>query len=203
MDALINAFLAIGLLVVIILIVYLVDRVNSIERETRRVAQNLAAPAAAASPTGPFFGLSGKALWDTLSGRGALDLSPQALSELRENYEVVLQKHIQALFDEGFQDGKRGLSGEPKNSKKISTAKGQVESWIPAAQANTLYKCGLDCAQLPSTEWGPIQAALDEAGQQLFGRVDLPNLEPLSRSLMPAPDPLALIAGAEGSAPKA
>ena len=191
MEALVNAFLAIGLLVVIILIVYLVDRVNSIERETRRVAQTLATPAAAV-PQGPFFGLSGKPLWDTLSGRGALDLSPQALAELRENYEVVLQKHIQALFDEGFQDGKRGLSADPKNIRKISTAKGNVESWLPGPLANTLYKCGLDCAQLPAQEWGPVQTALDEAGQQLFARVDIPLLEPLSLSLMPGAEPLAL-----------
>ena len=200
MDALVNAFLAIGLLVVIILIIYLVDRVNSIERETRRVAQTLATPAPPA-PQGPFFGLSGKPLWDALSGRASSDLSPQILVELRENYEIVLQKHIQALFDEGYQDGQKGLSGEPKNTRKISTAKGNVESWIPGALANTLYKCGLDLAQLPPQEWGPVQQALDEAGQQLFSRVDLPLLEPLSRGLMPAQDPLALLSGVGSGTP--
>lgn len=192
MDALVNAFLAISLLVVLILIVYLVDRVNSIERETRRVAQSLSAAPAAAAPQGPFFGLSGKKLWDTLSGRAPESLGSQSMQELREAFEVVLQKHIQSLFEEGLKDGQRGLSAEPKNTRLITTARGTVESWIPAAQANALYKCGMDCAQLPPAEWAPVAEALDDAGLQLFSKVQLDLLEPLSLSLMPAPDPLAL-----------
>ena len=49
MDNLINAFLAIGLLVVIILMVYLLDRVNSLEVETKRIGQVSVQAAAQAS----------------------------------------------------------------------------------------------------------------------------------------------------------
>jgi len=185
MDALVNAFLAIGLLVVIVLIVYLVDRVNSIEKETRRVAQTVTANPSTSQD--PFFNLAGKKLWDALSGKAPEGLTDQNLQELRTRYEVVLHKHIQSLFEEGVKDGQRGLSGEPKNTRMIRTAKAPVESWIPAAQANALYKCGLDSAQVPQESWGPIRAALDDAGQQLFAKVQLILQEPLSSTLMPDP----------------
>ena len=185
MDALVNAFLAIGLLVVIVLIVYLVDRVNSIEKETRRVAQTVTTNPSASQD--PFFNLAGKKLWDALSGKAPEGLTEQSLQELRARYELVLHKHIQSLFEEGVKDGQRGLSGEPKNTRMIRTAKAPVESWIPAAQAKALYKCGLDSVQVPQESWGPIRAALDDAGQQLFAKVQLVLQEPLSSALMPDP----------------
>lgn len=189
MEPLINAFLAIGLLVVIILVVYLVDRVNSLEKETRRMAQVSVAPTPVAAD--PWAGLSGKALWDAMTGRPPPHLSVATLQELRSNYEVVLQKHIQSLFDEGVRDGRRGLSAEPKNPRTIQTSVGAVESWLPGPQVNSLYKCGLDSTQLPPEALQPVRDALDEAGQQLFAKTEFPQTEPLSASLLP---PLASVA---------
>jgi len=188
-DSLVNAFLAIGLLVVIVLVVYLVDRVNSLEKETRRVAQ-LSAAVPAAAPD-PWSGLSGKALWDAMTGRAPASMTAAALDELRSRYELVLHKHIQSVFDEGVRDGQRGLSGDPKNPRSIQTAQGAVESWMPTPQLNTLYKCGLDSAQLSADALVAVRQALDEAGQQLFAKVQLPLSEPLSSSLMPQAPALA------------
>lgn len=188
-----NAFMAIGLLVVIILIVYLVDRVNHVEQETHRMVQSMSAPPAVSQQ--PFGGLSGKTLWDALSGKPPEGMAEAAVQEVRSQYEPVLHKHIQSLFDEGVRDGQRGLSGEPKNSRLIRGAKAAVESWMPAAQANTLYKCGLDSTQQPPEALEPVRAALDEAGQQLFAKVQIDLKEPLSSSLLPKPsgEPLAAL----------
>ena len=41
MEPFLLALIGIGLLFVLVFIIYLVDRVNSIEKETRRVAQSL------------------------------------------------------------------------------------------------------------------------------------------------------------------
>lgn len=188
-DAMVNAFLAVGLLVIIVMVVYLVDRVNSLEKETKRVA-NMASHAAP-EPMDPWLGLSGKSLWDAMSGRPPANLSDAALQELHTRYEVVLQKHIQALFDEGMRDGQLGVSGEPKNPRTIQTALGPVESWMPAPQANTLYKCGLDSVQLPADALQAVRQALDEAGQQLFSKTQYEQSEPLSQSLMPPITPPA------------
>ena len=184
MEPLILAFIAIGLLVVLVFIIYLIDRVNSIEKETRQFAQALQEQKEPVS-AGPFAGLSSKKLWDAMTGRVPDGLDPSLLVEVRERYEVVLQKHIESLFQEGFHDGKRGMSAEPKNTKVISTLRGSVESWLPTAQVNTIYKCGLDSSQLPPDQWAPVRQALDEAGQTLYGKALVQLTSPLSTTLMP------------------
>ncbi len=187
MEALVNALMAIGLLLILILVIYLIDRVNAIEKETRKVMTSIQEKSALAAM--PFMGLSSKKLWDAMTGRAAEGLDAEAIAELRNQYQVVLSKHIEALYQEGFKDGQRGLSGQPKNTKQISTSKGLVESWIPSAQANALYQCGLNASQTPESEWGPIRASMDEAGQFLLGKTQLDASSPLSDWLMPALNP--------------
>ena len=184
MEPFVLAFIAIGLLVVLVFIIYLIDRVNSIEKETRQFAQTLndqKEPPA----LGPFAGLTSKKLWDAMTGRVPEGLDPGVLVEVRERYELVLQKHIEAVFQEGVKDGQRGLSGEPKNTKLITTLRGPIEPWLPSAQVNTLYKCGLDSAQLPPEQLDAVRSALDEAGQTLYGKALINLVQPLSMTLMP------------------
>jgi hypothetical protein len=184
MEPFVLAFIAIGLLVVLVFIIYLVDRVNAIERETRQFAQSMQAPKDV-QPQGPFAGLSSKKLWDAMTGRLPEGMDPSLVVEVRERYEMVLQKHIEAIFQEGVKDGQRGMSGEPKNTKLITTLRGPVESWLPSAQVNTLYKCGLDSVQLPADQWAGVRSALDEAGQTLYAKALLTLPQPLSSILMP------------------
>jgi hypothetical protein len=96
-----------------------------------------------------------------------------------------LHKHVDAIFQDGVKDGQIGMLSEPKNTKLISTSRGPVESWLPSAQVNTLYKCGLDSAQLPQDQLEAVRLALDEAGQTLYGKAMVNLDQPLSESLMP------------------
>ena len=184
MEPFLLALIGIGLLFVLVFIIYLVDRVNSIEKETRRVAQSLN-DAKEPPSLGPFAGLSSKKLWDAMTGRVPEGLDPSLLVEVRERYESVLFKHIEAIFQEGIQDGQRGLTGEPKNTKLLTTLRGPVESWLPSAQVNTLYKCGVDSTQLPADQLDAVRAAIDDVGQTLYGKALLPLVQPLSESLLP------------------
>ena len=186
MEAFAFAFMAMGLLVLLVFIMYLLDRVNSLEKETRQLTRPLNAPKEVAS-AGPFAGLSSKKLWDAMTGRLPDGLDPSTVDEVRVLYETVLHKHVDAIFQEGVKDGQRGMLGEPKNTKLINTSHGPVESWLPSAQVNTLYKCGLDSAQLPSDQLDAVRAALDEAGQTLYGKAMVNLAQPLSASLMPLP----------------
>jgi hypothetical protein len=186
MEAFALAFMAMGLLVLLVFIMYLLDRVNTLERETRLLTRPLNAPKEVAS-AGPFAGLSSKKLWDAMSGRLPDGLDASTVDEVRVLYETVLHKHVDAIFQEGVKDGQRGMLGEPKNTKLINTSHGPVESWLPSAQVNTLYKCGLDSAQLPSDQLDAVRAALDEAGQTLYGKAMVNLAQPLSASLMPLP----------------
>ncbi|MEY3611266.1 MAG: hypothetical protein RJB14_988 [Pseudomonadota bacterium] len=185
MDALVNALIAVGLLMILVMVIYLIDKVNAIEKETRKMMITLGEKSATPVPTDPFLGLSGKRLWDAMTGRSVEGLDTEGREKLRNLYQLVLSKHMEALYQDGFKDALRGLPGEPKNSRFISTAKGQIESWIPSAQANALYQCGLKAAETPQSEWGPIRASMDEAGQYLLGKTDLDNSSPLSDWLMP------------------
>ena len=186
MEAFAFAFMAMGLLVLLVFIMYLLDRVNTLERETRQLTRPLNAPKEVAS-AGPFAGLSSKKLWDAMTGRLPDGLDPSTVDEVRVLYETVLHKHVDAIFQEGVKDGQRGMLGEPKNTKLINTSHGPVESWLPSAQVNTLYKCGLDSAQLPSDKLDAVRAALDEAGQALYSKAMVNLAQPLSASLMPLP----------------
>jgi hypothetical protein len=106
---------------------------------------------------------------------------------LRSRYPIILSKHAEALYKDGFKDGILGSTpSDPKNTKDIVTAKGAVESWIPTAQANALYQCGLSASQTPESEWGPIRASMDEAGQFLWTKAQLDVTSPLSEWLMPS-----------------
>lgn len=184
MEPFVLALIGIGLLIVLVFIIYLVDRVNGIEKETRRVAQSLN-DAKEPPSLGPFAGLSSKKLWDAMTGRVPEGLDPSLLVEVRERYESVLFKHIEAIFQEGVKDGQRGLTGEPKNTKLLTTLRGPVESWLPSAQVNTLYKCGVDSTQLPADQLDAVRAAIDDVGQTLYGKALLPLVQPLSESLLP------------------
>jgi len=195
MDAFLNALMAIGLLLVLILVIYLIDRVNSIESETRKVVSTLNESAAKLAT--PSMGLSAKKLWDVMTGRSTEGLDPQAIDDLRSRYPIILSKHAEALYKDGFKDGILGSPpSDPKNTKDIVTAKGSVESWIPTAQANALYQCGLSASQTPEAEWGPIRASMDEAGQFLWSKAQLDATSPLSEWLMPSSSDDAATPGA-------
>jgi hypothetical protein len=191
MDAMLNALMAIGLLVILVLIIYLIDRVSVIEKETRQALSSLQKQNSAQPPSLPFLGLSSKKLWDAMTGRPEAGMDPLAVFDLQEPYQIVLSKHVEALYKEGFKDSQRGMSGEPKNTQQITTSAGSVESWIPPAQANAVYQCGVQAAQTPESNWGPIREALDEAGRFLFGKAQLDTSSPLSEWLMPSATDLA------------
>ncbi len=186
MEAFVSALIAIGLLILLVFILYLLDRVNTLEKETRRFAQTLN-PHKVITPPLPFAGLSSKKLWDAMTGRVPEGLDPSLIEEERGFYETVLHKHVDAIFQEGVKDGQRGMLGEPKNTKLINTSRGPIESWLPSAQVNTLYKCGLDSAQLPPDQLHAVRAALDEVGLILYGKAMVNLAQPLSASLMPLP----------------
>ncbi|PVE06025.1 hypothetical protein [Limnohabitans sp. Rim28] len=186
MDALMNALMAIGLLVILVLIIYLIDRVSTIEKETRQVLSSIQQQKPAQAVSLPFLGMSSKKLWDAMTGRPDSDMDPLAIFDLQGPYQVVLSKHVEALYREGFKDGQRGMSGEPKNARQITTSAGTVESWIPPAQANAIYQCGVQAAQTPEANWGPLRVALDEAGSYLYAKAQLDISSPLSEWLMPS-----------------
>jgi len=204
MDLLFNAFIAIGLLMLLVLMIYLLDKVNSLEKDTKTAIQNFSATAKQplTVAVGPFAGLSTKKLWDAMAGRPPEDVPAESLGDVRSRYEAVLIKHIESIFEEGKRDGSMGVSSPPKNTRQITTLRGNVESWLPVSQVNAIYQCGVDIHQKPPGQHAEVLLALDDACKQLFDKTQIELLTPMSQTLMgltPAAAPPAL--GSEGATP--
>ena len=201
MDLLFLAFIAIGLLLLLVLVIYLVDRVNSLEKDTKTAIENLSATAQhpVAVAVGPFAGMSAKKLWEAMTGRPPEDVPTDSLGDVRTRYETVLIKHIESIFEEGKRDGSMGVSAPPKNTRQITTLRGNVESWLPMPQVNAIYQCGIDAHQKPPEQQAEVRMALDDACKQLFGKTQIEPKAPMSQTLMGA-DPAAPVLPLEGAA---
>lgn len=185
MDALATAFIAIGLLLILVPIVYLVDRVNTIEKETRKMALSMGKDPKVS--TAALAGLSGRRLWDAMIGKSGDAIPSDVLADVRERYDMILHKHLEAIYKDGVRDGERGVPVEPSNIRQISTATSQVDSWLPMPQVKTIYQCGLEASQRPPELWDSLRADMDDAANIIYAKTQLEVRQSLSSWLMPAP----------------
>lgn len=142
----------------------------------------------AAAPDSAFAGLSGKRLWDLMTGKPLPDLDPQKAIELRPRYQVILTKHIEELFGEGQGHAQSGSGSKPAaNRRTITGLRGSVVSWMPQPQADAIYKAGFDAGTQPPAQAGnAIRANLAEACNALFSRTGLdPNGQGIAKKLVP------------------
>ncbi len=199
MDLLLLGLIALAMLLVLLLTIYLIDRVNNIERTTMEVVRGLgnSQPGSATAP-GLFGSLSGRALWDAMTSDGA-SLDPIEESMLRQRYEPVLSRHLEGLFEDGRRDGQAGKFQMPQTSRRINTARGSVESWLPGNVVQLFYQCGQDFATQGPAQWAAIRGTLDEATRELFSKARLELRNRLSDALMgPDPDATSAPAAAPG-----
>ena len=96
----------IGITAAVILMVYLIDRINHLEQytidnlhtdQTTRIPEARNLPANSASKNS-LSGLSGKGLWDAMCGKEPEGISSSEISSVRSRYEIVLQKHIERIL---------------------------------------------------------------------------------------------------------
>ena len=107
---------------------------------------------------------------------------------LRQRYEAVLSRHIEALFEEGRKDGQAGSNNRPSNTRRINTVRGSVESWLPSNVSQLVYQCGQDFATQGPAQWASVRQTLDDAVRDLFSKARLEVRSRLSDTLM-GPDP--------------
>lgn len=189
MDALLSGLIAIGLLLVLILVIYLVDRVNALERKTAVGAAAQGQDAARTeAASGPFGGLAGKALWDVVSGGESSGADPTEVAMIRQRYEPILAWHIEAIFEDGRTDGRAGKTTPPKNPRRMNTLRGVVDCWLPEVAVTTIYQCGQDHVRKGPANWAEVRRVLDETCSNLFARCEIPMAGKLSERLM-GPDP--------------
>lgn len=176
-------FVAWGVLLLVLLSLYLIDKVNTIYRN--QVPAEL-------PPTysdGLFGELSGKKLWDAMSGIPMAGIEAETVNNLRPHYEPVLRQHIEQVFMEGYQAGLAGgVLGVPVNNRVLPTPRGSLESWLPLHHLTSLYQIGADFAAKRPEDVLRLQQTLDQVTAMLYARTGLSLEEPYSRSLLVHPE---------------
>ncbi len=171
-----------GLVGLLLVVFYLLDRVNALHNQNE--IARLKRPFTDSTMTT----MNGRILWDVLSGEAMQELDEEMIGQLRSRYEMVLQKHIELLFEDGMLDGREGFSMPVSPERKVPTLRGEFTSWIPHEFAKGIYMAGHDRATKPETEHPLIAAALDNLGNELFEQVGMPPIL-LSKLLMPNIEP--------------
>lgn len=175
------------LLGLVIVVIYLNDRVNELERRTAAAGGGGGGGGGGASPSPSWQGLTGKKLWDVMCGKkGVTDLPPAAIEEMRPVYEGVLTQHIQALFRAGQSDGRKGQAVQPTATRMLPSTLGNVQSWIPLNHANAIYRAGFDSNKEDIFEAERARMTLDETAQVLFAQTQFNPTQSFSEMMMAA-----------------
>ncbi len=179
--------MALAILVLVVLVIYLVDRFNGLERETQALVKSLQESKAKPVPAGPYAGLSGKALWDAVTGQATGGLDELTLDGVRKRYRTLIGDHISHVFSQGMQDQAQGADSVPANTRTVRTPRAQVDSWLPPEAVEAIYRCGQGAGRNDPAELPGVRQRLDQVCAALQMEAGLEVLQPASMALMPPP----------------
>ena len=166
---------------VLLLIVYLIDRVNLIEKQTvDRAATELKNNNA----SGPFRGMEGEDLWNAMSYNRMPPLEDSIIEEIKPRYEFILLKHVEKTFELGKDHALKNIETKPVNQITLPTLRGPVESWIPQNFCEEIYNAGFESINANQTNIEEIKYKLDSSVVQLFDKVKINLSEPISNQLL-------------------
>jgi hypothetical protein len=190
------------LLLLVILTLYLIDKIN-------HLAKMYEAP----KPETPgmsgmsefeselpgdllFSGLEGKKLWDAMNGKQVEGFDATLIDALRPHYEPILREHITATFKDGLEEVGGDESKVPSSLRKISTARGFIQSWLPPQHLGSIYRSAMEFASTYANDPDPevllrLQQTVDSVVDMLYQRVGITNEVPFSEFLfedMPVAD---------------
>ncbi len=166
-----------GLVALLLVVFFMLDRLNELHRKA-------GLPAGMAESAEAFGGLSGKPLWDAMIGIPLPGWDAPRIAALRPRYELVLQKHLELLFEDGRLDGREGFSMPVKCDRRVPTLRGEVESWMPHEFASGIYRSGHALATTEADGHDAIRRQVDAIGNAIFSATGLPPHR-LSALLMP------------------
>jgi hypothetical protein len=182
MSSFFQLFMAWGLLLVFVLVLYMVDKVNVIY-------QGYSKPEVPQTFNDGLFGeLSGKSLWDAMSGIPVPGIDAKFVTSLKPHYEPVLRQHIEQVFMEGYTHGKAGTAGVPTNNRIIPTPRGSLESWLPMHHLASIYQAGVDFSAKKPEDELRIQQSLDQVTAMIYARTGMELSEAYSATLLIHPE---------------
>lgn len=183
------------LLLLVILTLYLIDKVNHLAKmyeapkpETPSLP-NFESGASDVSGDLLFSGLEGKKLWDAMNGKQVDGFDSTLVDALRPHYEPILREHITASFKDGIEDALGGTENHvPSSTRKISTVRGHIHSWLPPQHLGSIYRSALEFAGSYCQDPDPevllrLKQTVDSVVDMLYQRVGITNEVPFSEVL--------------------
>ena len=149
-------------IVVLVLIIYLISRVNDLEAKAFS-SQGTANPAEKKTENESqkvFGGLSGRQLWDEWVSIANGGDDQYGIKGDRERFLALLELHVRSVIKTGMEHGAAGANEQPSNALKIKMLRGEFESYLPSSQASRLYELG---RELGASEDAQQRATLREA----------------------------------------
>ena len=149
-------------IVVLVLIIYLISRVNDLEAKAFS-SQGTANPAEKKTENDSqkvFGGLSGRQLWDEWVSIANGGDDQYGIKGDRERFLALLELHVRSVIKTGMEHGAAGANEQPSNPLKIKMLRGEFESYLPSSQASRLYELG---RELGASEDAQQRATLREA----------------------------------------
>ena len=141
-----NIVIAVSLLlgiVLLILIIYLISRVNDLEaRAFSNQSTASTEKKTEGEPQKVFAGLSGRELWDEWVSMANGGDDRYDINGDRDRFLALLELHIRSLIKTGVEHGASGTNEPPSNPLKIKMLRGEFESYLPSSQAGRLYTLG-------------------------------------------------------------
>lgn len=183
------------LLLLVILTLYLIDKVNHLAQMYEPPKPEVA-PEPAPEPAGDllFVGLEGKKLWDAMNGRVVEGFDANTLDSLRPHYEPILREHISATFKDGVDEAHEAEPKTPGSQRQISTLRGHVQSWLPPQHLGSIFRTGVEYGGAYAKDPNPdvlarLQQTLDSVTSMLYQRAGVTLDVPYSELLLSPAEP--------------
>ncbi len=181
------------LLLLVILTLYLIDKVNHLA-QMYEPPKPEAPPEPAPEPAGDllFAGLEGKKLWDAMNGKAVEGFDSNLLDSLRPHYEPILREHISATFKDGVDEAHESEPKTPGSQREISTVRGHVQSWLPPQHLGSIFRTGVEFGGSYAKDPNPdvlarLQQTLDSVTSMLYQRAGVTLDVPYSELLLSPP----------------
>ena len=162
-------------IVVLILIIYLISRVNDLEAKafSSHGTENPAEKKTENESQKVFGGLSGRQLWDEWVSIANGGDDRYGIKGDRDRFLALLELHVRSLIKTGMEHGASSTNEQPSNPLTIKMLRGEFESYLPSSQASRLYELGRELGASEDTQQrAALSAALAETVEAISMGID-------------------------------
>ena len=180
------------LLLLVILTLYLIDKINHLAKMYEAPKPETPSGVAEFETEIPgdllFSGLEGKKLWDAMNGKQVDGFDASMIEALRPHYEPILREHIVSTFKDGLEEVGGDESKVPSSMRKIPTVRGHIQSWLPPQHLGSIYRSALEFAGSYANDPNAdvlvrLKQTVDSVVDMLYQRVGITNEVPFSEFL--------------------